>query len=116
MHYCKAGTSLWEKQDKKLVWAGLAPPNLVLHANLYVLADKYGIHGLMDIALKNFRHEAEKYWEHDDFPQAMRVVYTSTLDHDQGIRSVIVSTLRQHENLLDKAEVRDLVEELNLVF
>ncbi len=86
---------------------------LNVHAQMYALADKYGIHDLKDLARDKFADTASHDWDGKDFPIAVHTVYASTLESDYGLRNVVVDTLCQHRELLEKPEVEALVKEVN---
>ena len=87
--------------------------NLHVHAQMYALADKYGIHDLKDLARDKFAEAASNDWDGSGFPIAVQTVYSSTPESDHGLRDVVVDTLSQHRVLLAKAEVEALVKEIN---
>jgi hypothetical protein len=112
---------IWGKATKvnnrrRGLWDGPTSPNLVIHAKLYAIADKYDIQELKNAALRKFKKETEQYWGHNQFEQAMRVVYTTTPDHDQRMRNVVLTAFREHDELLDNKRVQDLIQELDLAF
>lgn len=86
---------------------------LNVHAQMYALADKYGIHDLKDLARDKFAEAASNDWQGKDFPIAVHTVYASTPESDYGLRNVVVNTLSQHRELLEKPEVETLVKEVN---
>ena len=86
---------------------------LNVHAQMYALADKYGIHDLKDLAREKFAEVASNEWDGKDFPVAVHTVYASTPESDYGLRNVVVDTLSQHRELLEKPEVEALVKEVN---
>jgi hypothetical protein len=86
---------------------------LSIHAQMYALAEKYGIHDLKDLARDKFEEAASKQWNGSGFPLAVQIVYTSTPESDHGLRDVVVDTLGRHRQLLEKAEVEALVMEIN---
>jgi hypothetical protein len=97
---------------------GIAPhesdeTELSIHAQMYALADKYGIHDLKDLARDKFEEAATRDWNGGGFPRAVQVVYTSTSENDHGLRDVVVDTIGRHKRLLEKAEVEALVMEIN---
>ena len=68
--------------------ASRAHPELVAHAKVYILAEKYLIGGLKALAL---------------------------LENGEGLRAVIVSTLYKHRYLLDQKEAQVILKELGAV-
>lgn len=86
---------------------------LNIHAQMYALADKYGIHDLKDLAREKFAEAASNDWDGGGFPLAVQTVYSSTPDSDHGLRDVVVDTLSRHKKLLEKPDVEELVKEIN---
>lgn len=92
-----------------------AHPELVAHAKVYILAEKYLISGLKALALQKFTTSVCDRFDADDFLHAIQEVYTSTLENDKGLRDVIASTLYQHRYLLDQKEVQAILKDLGAV-
>lgn len=83
---------------------------LVTHAKVYALAEKYLIRGLKAVALRRFKALAAHSWLGiNDFLQAIHEVYTSTIEDDRGLRDIVVETLREHSEWLDREEMRDVL-------
>ncbi|KAF2993658.1 hypothetical protein E8E13_000129 [Curvularia kusanoi] len=59
------------------------------------------------------RHACLKFWDEPEFAQAAYHAYTTTPDHDMGLRNIVSSTLSNHMGLLLKEEVEDLMVEFN---
>jgi hypothetical protein len=70
--------------------------DLCLHASIYALGEKYGIAGLKEASLQKFEDSAEISWKTDAFYEATKIVFTSTADHDKGLRTVILRLLSLH--------------------
>ncbi|WJG37254.1 uncharacterized protein FOBCDRAFT_245766 [Fusarium oxysporum Fo47] len=75
--------------------------NLCLFAKVYALGEKYGILGLKAIALGKFEILAKGHFQTEDFRLAVQEVYTSTIDHDRGLRDVVVCTVEENIGLLN---------------
>jgi hypothetical protein len=84
---------------------------LATHARMYALADKYQISGLKALAQRKFQKAALQHWNSEEFAPALRIVYTSTLEEDRGLRDVVISTISR-DRLLEKPEVRAMVKDL----
>ena len=87
-------------------------PNLVLHAEVYALAEKYGIEGLKYLALEKFGVDSSKHWNTEDFLQAAKVVYTSTIDEDRAMRDVVIKTFHEHKALLSTQLARNFLRDI----
>lgn len=87
---------------------------LVTHAKVYALAEKYLIHGLKAVALRQFKAVAASIFrlDLDDFLEAASEVYTSTVEDDRGLRDIVVETLYKHPFWLDVEKVRDTLKGL----
>ncbi|KAM0082320.1 hypothetical protein ACKRZS_005479 [Fusarium odoratissimum] len=75
--------------------------NLCLFAKVYALGEKYGIPGLKAIALGKFEILAKGHFQTDGFRLAVQEVYASTIDHDRGLRDVVVCTIEENIGLLN---------------
>jgi hypothetical protein len=84
--------------------------NLILHARVYAVAEKYTIEGLKDVALKKFEVELQTHWDTQDFLQATEVVYNSTPESVRGMRDVVVETFHVH-NLLGQEGVKEYIKD-----
>jgi len=94
-----------------LDWPRSQKTGLATHARMYALADKYQISGLKALAQRKFQKAALQHWNSEEFAPALRIVYTSTLEEDRGLRDVVISTISR-DRLLEKPEVRTAVKEL----
>lgn len=74
--------------------------SLVTHAKLFALAVRYQVVGLGVLTVEKFASEAQKYWDHEDLPQAIRLIYTTTADEETALRTAAVSVLRMHRDAL----------------
>ncbi|RYP43542.1 hypothetical protein DL768_009876 [Monosporascus sp. mg162] len=79
-------------------------------------SEKYAISSLKLLAAKKFTLECELWWNHRDFIHAAREVYSSTLDHDRGLRDVVVQTIREHRELLHSGEVKSVLRDTLLAY
>ncbi|KAF5989217.1 amino acid transport gap1 [Fusarium coicis] len=97
-----------------------APPrpiltqNLHLHAKVYALGEKYGIKPLKALALRKFEAEAPFRIHTDDFLEAIREAYTSTIETDRPLRDAVVAILRSNKNLLKKDSVKAVLKDPGL--
>lgn len=96
----------------------LTTSHIVTHAKIYALSKKYGIEGLKALALEKFEDEVQHSWSGNEFLQAAKVVYTSTVDDDDDkeIRNAVASTLYQHPELLDRKETQQIMKGSDLGF
>ncbi|KAH6628428.1 hypothetical protein F5144DRAFT_536893 [Chaetomium tenue] len=87
----------------------LAEGPLYTHARVYALAEKYLIHGLKAVALRQFKAVIASSFNMIDFLQAMEEVYMSTVEDDRGLRDVVVEAICKHPAWLDKEDVREVL-------
>ncbi|KAI9657325.1 MAG: hypothetical protein M1821_003005 [Bathelium mastoideum] len=87
-------------------------PNMVLHAKVYAIADKYDIPGLKELARRKFEAQVAQHWDATEFPDALEEVYCSTIDTDRGLRDVVLQAFRENPRLAMKAEVEAAVRDL----
>jgi len=86
--------------------------DLVTHARVYAVADKYGIPGLKALAQKKFETQTAARWDDYDFLDAMEEVYTTTAESDRGLRNVVVQAFRAHPHLARRPETREVIDEI----
>ncbi|KAJ0157736.1 Nitrogen assimilation transcription factor nit-4 [Fusarium oxysporum f. sp. albedinis] len=86
---------------------GLQVKFLVLHAEVYALAEKYDVLGLKEMAQRCFRIISNcGGCCSKEFAQACEFVYTTTIDSDRGLRDVVVQSLLEHPRALDEEHIR----------
>lgn len=83
-------------------------PFFVEHARVFAMAIKYQADGLRQLAAKNFKQAASKYWKREDFAQAIHVVFTSTPDDVQELRNIVADTIHDHFTVLRKTPEIDV--------
>ena len=91
---------------------GLIGPSIVgtrFHAQMYALAEFYSAPELKEAAKQKFASRASVLWRTKDFVNAIKVVYTSTLPSDTGLRDIVINTIASHKELLDFPEVEDVL-------
>ncbi|KXH69607.1 BTB/POZ domain-containing protein [Colletotrichum salicis] len=88
---------------------GAESSDLLLHAKVYGIAEKYVVSGLKGLALSKFESAALNHWGTSDFLEAINEAYTSTLETDRGLRDVILKVFSKHKELLDRDEVKTLL-------
>lgn len=85
------------------------PERLLVHAKVHALAEKYAIDGLKSVAIDKFRHLVEFCDYSDDFWRAAGDVYTSTVEHDRGLRDIVVESINYYllPGVLDPGSILD---------
>ena len=91
-------------------------PNLIIHAKMYALAEKYAIGGLKGLSQEKFAAELEKHWDCTEFSQAILEAYSSIVQSDRELRDLVVNALHQHRELLDKEDIRNVVRNSDLAY
>ncbi|KAF2134739.1 hypothetical protein P153DRAFT_278928, partial [Dothidotthia symphoricarpi CBS 119687] len=91
-----------------------APPQgdasqLLVHAKMYEIADKYGVAGLKELAREKFARGCRVYWEDEEFPPAAEHALVTTVDKDAGLREVLILTITSHIKLLQKPAIEELL-------
>lgn len=89
---------------------GSGVSTMVFDAQVYQIADKYGVHALKKYAKNKFGTAIKAGWSMDDFPVAINVVYTTTPLNDRGLRDLAVE--RSHMNLDELTSRPDFCETL----
>ena len=69
---------------------------LLTNAEIYAAADFYDIPSLKKLAQVKMKKCVLSLWEHEEFPQAVRIAYTSTLPKDRGLRDIVLKTILEH--------------------
>jgi hypothetical protein len=86
---------------------------LLTHAQLYELADKYSVVGLKALCQEKFKHACLHFWNDENFSVAANYVFSTTPDHDKGLRDIVSTTISDHMVLLKKPEIEALMTEFN---
>jgi hypothetical protein len=90
--------------------------SIKLHARVYNLSTKYGIYGLQNLAMGKLAGEAAQQWDTQEFLGAAREVYTPDPSQDnKDLKEVIIKTLYEHPELLDKEETLGMMKGLDIM-
>ncbi|CAH0019873.1 unnamed protein product [Clonostachys rhizophaga] len=90
--------------------------HLVLHAQVYALAEKYDISGLKALAATKFKSEVDSHWHSEDFMLALQEVYNSTVDHDRVLRDIVVQAVSGHLQLLESKPFQQAIKGLDFSY
>lgn len=85
------------------------PADLLLHAKMYEIADKYDISGLKMLAREKFRRSCVQYWDNEVFVPAFEYALSTTPDEDQGLRETLIEVVVRHRAVLDQAGISDIM-------
>lgn len=91
--------------------AGAELPNIVHHARVYAIADKYDVRTLRELATSKFTRACELWWDNGEFAQAALEAYSTTVEEDRCLRDIVVQTITAHRDLIEKAEVAAVIRE-----
>jgi len=87
---------------------------LLIHAKMYEIADKYHVVGLKELVLEKFSQACQKYWNEPCFAAAAHHAFSTTPDNDLGLRDIVSLTIATHmTELMKKPEVEALLLEFN---
>lgn len=78
---------------------------IIEHVKVFAIAVKYQIHGLRGLAASKFKDAATAYWKHDDFVEAIYIIYSSTAEEDTQLRDIVTEILHQHFEDLEDSPV-----------
>ncbi|KAB8213198.1 hypothetical protein BDV33DRAFT_210440 [Aspergillus novoparasiticus] len=92
-----------------------AHSSLTTHAKVYCLGEKYLISSLKALALQKFKATAREQWDVNDFLEAAKQAYTSTIETDRGLKDAVIAVLYDHSELLDREEAQFVFKELNML-
>ena len=87
---------------------------LLIHAKMYEIADKYHVVGLKELAMEKFRRACQDNWHEPGFAVAAYHAFSTTPDNDLGLRDIVSLTIATHmTELMKKPEVEALLLEFN---
>lgn len=87
-------------------WMATTARQLSLHVDMYVLADKYDIASLSDLAKKKFEQKAKAtmygpYFTESPVLDLVSRIYAVTGEHTRGLRDVVVEYTRLQRTKID---------------
>ncbi|KAK3634619.1 hypothetical protein LTR56_015199 [Elasticomyces elasticus] len=86
--------------------------NIIMHARVFAAAEKYKVPALRELSASKFADAAEISWDHTQFAEAARIVYSTTPDHVRELRDTVVKTVHDHRELLDKLSIENAVKDI----
>lgn len=102
------------RECKKCDLLRLRPASpLLIHAKMYVLGQKFGIGDLKKLALAKFATTlaTKQHRVSDDFIEAIILAYKGERDLTEQLRRIAVNTLAEHNELLEKPAMENLLRE-----
>lgn len=86
---------------------------IVLHAEVYVLAERYAVDGLKKLALEKFKNACRREWNARAFIAAARTAYDGTRESDVQLReSVVEAMYRNRIALLKDAGCKEKLQDM----
>lgn len=82
--------------------------NTLMHTKLYALREKYGIASLKKVRLAKLTVAVTYAWNHSDFIFTIKLVFTSTPEHDSGPRDLVSQAILDHEHTLSNKRSKKL--------
>ncbi|PVI05397.1 hypothetical protein DM02DRAFT_650738 [Periconia macrospinosa] len=89
------------------------PEDLLIHAKMYVLGDKYGIQHLEALAVRKFSVACLRFWNEDIFAPTASYVFSNTLGGNI-LREFVVRTICEHMELIKKPALAEIMGEQSL--
>jgi hypothetical protein len=89
------------------------PEQLLIHAKMYEIADKYHVSGLKALSQFKFQLACARFWDLGVFAEAAEYAFSSTPEDDVGLRKIVARTISEHMGLLKKKDVGALLMEFN---
>jgi len=84
---------------------GANPVPLQINAQMYIIADKYEIQALKDLAVTKYKQVSSETWNSSAFTESALLVYNNTVETDRMLRDVIVEEASKNvKTLLDCGE------------
>ena len=78
---------------------------LLTNTRVFVIADKYDIQGLKQLATKKYKVAVPNAWNCTEFFGSLRLLYEETLESDRLLKDVAVKTAGKHvKDLVDRGE------------
>ncbi|QSZ36585.1 hypothetical protein DSL72_006465 [Monilinia vaccinii-corymbosi] len=81
------------------------PSSMLFNAKVYIIADKYMIPALKDLANEKCSRGVEAHWNTPEFSQVAELLWENTLESDKLLRDTVVTAAATHsDGLLDRGE------------
>ncbi|KAI9641938.1 hypothetical protein NHQ30_009807 [Ciborinia camelliae] len=81
------------------------PSSLLFNAKVYIIADKYMIPALKDLANEKCARSVEAHWNTPEFSEVAELLWENTAESDKLLRDAVVTAAATHsDGLLDRGE------------
>lgn len=110
---CRSFTCNYNCQNQNIPPVSGTSKQLLIHAKMYEIAEKYDVAGLKDLAIEKFSVACHYFWDDDQFAIAAQHVYSSTPDEDTGLRSLVDTTIYKHLELVGKPKIKAIMAQSN---
>ena len=77
---------------------------MLFHNHMYAIGEAYAIATLKDYAKEKFKIALVDGWNTDEFAPTITAVYTSTPEHDRGLRDILVKKVVEKMQFIAKEE------------
>ncbi|PVI05398.1 hypothetical protein DM02DRAFT_650739 [Periconia macrospinosa] len=85
------------------------PKHSFLHANMYLIGDKYCIDHLKRLAAHNFGLVANRFWNYEYLLGVAKFILANVSRQDKIVRPILVETIGKHIELTENLEMRALM-------
>ena len=89
---------------------GFNAADVLLHAKMCAIADKYSVKGLSILASDKLARVGENFWNYKVFPQAVEYALSSTSKDSFALRNALSKIIVSHVELLLKPEIVAIME------
>lgn len=89
------------------------PEQMVLHAKVYELGEKYFVKGLKQLAQDKFARSCKFHWNTSHFAAAVEHVFSSTVEGDTGLRDIVIKIISERINVLNMPEMAATLHRFN---
>jgi hypothetical protein len=87
---------------------------MLLHAKMYAIGDKYKVLGLQQLAREKFVRACVNFWDDKQFAVAARYAHASTPATVMGLRLLVYKVIAEHLDLMmKKKEIHEVMDEFN---
>lgn len=81
------------------------PASLLINAKVYIIADKYELKALRELACNKYKEAVANAWNTSIFSESASLVFDNTVETDRMLRDVIVQVASHNARaLLDRGE------------